>query len=39
MPGHDIIVLGASAGGMEALRAVVQGLLPDLPAATLRPHC
>lgn len=33
MPGHDIIVVGASAGGMEALQAVVTGLSPDLSAA------
>jgi two-component system chemotaxis response regulator CheB len=33
MPGHDIIVIGASAGGMEALRDLVRGLPPDLPAA------
>src|SRR5437764_6187800 len=33
MPGHDIIVIGASAGGVEALRQVVAGLPADLPAA------
>ena len=33
MPGHDIIVVGASAGGMEALKVVVGGLPPDLQAA------
>ncbi len=33
MPGHDIIVLGASAGGVEALREVIKGLPADLPAA------
>jgi len=33
MPGHDIIVIGASAGGMEVLQALVGGLPPDLPAA------
>jgi two-component system, chemotaxis family, protein-glutamate methylesterase/glutaminase len=33
MPGHDIIVIGASAGGVEALIAVVGALPCDLPAA------
>ncbi|MDQ2783555.1 MAG: chemotaxis protein CheB [Chloroflexota bacterium] len=33
MPGHDRIVIGASAGGVEALMAVVWGLPRDLPAA------
>ncbi len=33
MPGHDIIVVGASMGGLEALRALVSGLAEDLPAA------
>ena len=33
MPGHDIIVIGASAGGVEALAQLVRGLPPDLPAA------
>ena len=32
-PGHDIIVIGASAGGVEALIDVAEGLPPDLPAA------
>ncbi|MBV9850942.1 MAG: chemotaxis protein CheB [Armatimonadetes bacterium] len=31
--GHDIIVIGASAGGVEALAALAQGLPADLPAA------
>jgi two-component system, chemotaxis family, protein-glutamate methylesterase/glutaminase len=35
MPGHDIIVIGASAGGVEALPKLVRGLPPDLPAALL----
>jgi two-component system chemotaxis response regulator CheB len=33
MPGHDIIVVGASAGGIETLKEVVRGLPPSLPAA------
>jgi len=33
MAGHDIIVVGASAGGMEALQTLVRGLPFDLPAA------
>ena len=31
--GHQIIVVGASAGGVEALRHMVAGLPPELPAA------
>jgi two-component system chemotaxis response regulator CheB len=33
MPGHDIIVLGTSAGGVEALSRLVAGLPAGLPAA------
>src|SRR6266581_9811031 len=33
MPGHDIIVIGASAGGVEALLALTGTLPRDLPAA------
>jgi two-component system chemotaxis response regulator CheB len=40
---HDLIVLGASAGGVEAISKLVAGLPPDLPAAVcvvvhLRPY-
>jgi two-component system, chemotaxis family, protein-glutamate methylesterase/glutaminase len=33
MPGHDIIVVGASSGGVETLKQIVAALPPDLPAA------
>ena len=33
MPGHSIIVLGASAGGLEPLRQILSRLPPDLPAS------
>src|SRR5690349_2087014 len=33
MPGRDIIVIGASAGGVEALSQVARHLPPDFPGA------
>jgi two-component system chemotaxis response regulator CheB len=33
VPEHDIIAVGASAGGVEALKALVEGLPANLPAA------
>ncbi|HEX8558391.1 MAG TPA: chemotaxis protein CheB [Pyrinomonadaceae bacterium] len=33
MPGRDIIVVGTSAGGVEALRALVAGLPKDFPGS------
>ncbi len=33
MGGHDVVVVGASAGGIEALTQIVRGLAPGLPAA------
>lgn len=33
MPGHDIILIGGSAGSIPALLELVSGLPPDLPAA------
>jgi chemotaxis response regulator CheB len=33
MPAHDIIVVGFSAGGVEALQVLVRGLLRHLPAS------
>jgi two-component system chemotaxis response regulator CheB len=33
MAGHDIVVIGGSAGGIEALRRICEGLPADFPAA------
>src|SRR5207248_1287444 len=33
MPGHDIVVIGTSAGGVEALTRLVAGLPANLPAS------
>jgi two-component system chemotaxis response regulator CheB len=33
MPGHDLIVIGASAGGVETLQQLLRGLPSNLPAA------
>src|SRR5215207_6305541 len=33
MPGHDIIVIGTSAGGVEALKQLTRELPADLPAS------
>jgi two-component system, chemotaxis family, protein-glutamate methylesterase/glutaminase len=33
MPGHDILVIGASAGGVEALSELVKGFPRDIPAS------
>jgi len=43
LPEHDLIVIGASAGGVEAISKLVAGLPPNLPAAVcvvvhLRPY-
>ena len=33
MPNHDIVVVGASSGGLEALRALVRDLPGDFPGS------
>lgn len=33
MAGHDIVVVGASAGGVETLMKLVKGLPAEMPAA------
>jgi two-component system chemotaxis response regulator CheB len=33
MAGHDLIVIGGSAGSLQPLRTLVEGLPPDFPAA------
>ena len=35
MPGHDVIVIGASTGGVEALMQIARNLPANLPAAVL----
>ena len=35
LAGHDIVVMGASSGGVEAIMKLVGGLPADLPAAVL----
>lgn len=35
MPGHDLVVIGASAGGVEALREIARQLPEGFPAAVL----
>jgi len=33
---HDVVAIGASAGGVGALKKMIAGLPADLPAALLR---
>ncbi len=38
MPGHDIVVIGFSAGGVGPLQQLAAGLPPDLPASVFVAH-
>ena len=38
MPGHDVIVIGFSAGGVNAMASLAAGLPGDLPAAVFVSH-
>ncbi len=38
MAGHDIVVLGFSAGGIDPLQHLIAGLPPDFPASIFVVH-
>ena len=38
MPGHSVVVVGFSAGGVEAMARLAAGLPRDLPAAVFVAH-